>query len=202
MTIVRTPLQVRLRPLRGEDSELVRGWRNSPAVAAGMITNHTIGRLEHEAWLADVLAGADCRYWVICANGRPAGLAYLYDIAPVLRRCRWGFYNAEVGLRARGVAKSALASVLDLAFGELGMDAVDAEVLADNGASLAIHRRLGFRVLGSRSAPIRHAGRDVDVVTLALHAHDWQRRREGRGGVVGHDGAGHKSSSRGEDGVA
>ena len=166
-------LDVRLRRLRAGDSAMVRGWRNSPRVAADLITNHTISAEEHEAWLARVLDADDCRYWIVCLDDRPVGLASVVDIDRSEKRCRWGFYNAEVELRGRGIITAALTSVLDQVFGELGLDLVAAEVLASNAASLAIHRRLGFEIVEHVPDAVHRDGRDIDLVLLELTARAW-----------------------------
>jgi UDP-4-amino-4,6-dideoxy-N-acetyl-beta-L-altrosamine N-acetyltransferase len=166
-------LDVRLRRLRAGDSAMVRGWRNSPSVAAELITNHTIGVEEHEAWLRRVLGSDDCRYWIICLDDRPVGLASIVDIDRASKRCRWGFYNAAADVRGRGVITAALTLVLDHVFGELGLDVVAAEVLASNAASLAVHRRLGFEIVEHVPGAVHRGGRDIDVVLLELTAREW-----------------------------
>jgi UDP-4-amino-4,6-dideoxy-N-acetyl-beta-L-altrosamine N-acetyltransferase len=166
-------LDVSLRRLRAEDSAMVRRWRNSPRVAADLITNHTISAEEHEAWLRRVLDSDDCRYWIICLDDRPVGLASIVDIDPVEKSCRWGFYNAAVDLRGRGIVTAALTSVLEHVFDELGLEAVGAEMLASNAASLAVHRRLGFEIVERVPGAVHRDGRDIDLVLLNLTAHEW-----------------------------
>jgi UDP-4-amino-4,6-dideoxy-N-acetyl-beta-L-altrosamine N-acetyltransferase len=170
-------LDVRLRRLRAGDSAMVRSWRNSPRVADDLITNHTISAEEHEAWLRRVLDSDDCRYWIICVDDRPVGLASVVDIDRMEKRCRWGFYNAEVDLRGRGIVTAALTSVLDHIFGELGLDVVAAEVLASNAASLAVHHRLGFEIVERVPGAVHRDGRDVDLVLLKLTAREWHAGR-------------------------
>jgi UDP-4-amino-4,6-dideoxy-N-acetyl-beta-L-altrosamine N-acetyltransferase len=170
-------LDVRLRRLRAGDSAMVRSWRNSPRVAADLITNHTISAEEHEAWLQRVLDSDECRYWIICVADRPVGLASIVDIDHVEKRCRWGFYNADVDLRGRGVVTAALTWVLDHVFGELGLDVVAAEVLASNAASLAVHRRLGFEIVERVPDAVHHDGRDIELVLLQLTAREWHAAR-------------------------
>jgi UDP-4-amino-4,6-dideoxy-N-acetyl-beta-L-altrosamine N-acetyltransferase len=166
-------LDVRLRRLRAGDSAMVRGWRNSPRVSADLITNHPISVEEHGAWFRHVLDSDDCRYWIICLEDRPVGLASIVDIDRVSKRCRWGFYNAAIDLRGRGVITAALTLVLDNAFGELGLDVVAAEVLASNAASLAVHRRLGFEIVEHVPGAVHRNGRDIDLVVLELTARAW-----------------------------
>lgn len=159
---------------------MVRQWRNSPLVAVGMITNHTITVDEHQAWLRAVLTSTTSRHWVICAGGRPVGLVHLSAIDRVQRHCTWGFYNAVMDLRGHGVMVAALTGVLDHAFGELGMDVVNAEVLDGNDASLAVHRRLGFEVTDRRRGAVRRDATELDVIVLQLQSTDW-RERDRRG---------------------
>jgi len=142
-------------------------------VAADLITDHTISAEEHEAWLRRVLDSDDCRYWIICLDDRPVGLASIVDIDRVEKRCRWGFYNAAVELRGRGIVTAALTSVLDHAFDELRLDVVAAEVLASNAASLAVHRRLGFEIVERVPEAVPRDGRDIDLVLLELTARAW-----------------------------
>jgi len=166
-------LDVRLRRLRAGDSAMVRGWRNSPRVAAELITNHAISAEEHEAWFRRVLDADGCRYWIICLGDRPVGLASIVDIDRAQKRCRWGFYNAADDLRGRGIVTAALTSVLDHVFGELGLDVVAAEVLASNAASLAVHRRLGFEIVEHVPGAVHRDGRDIDLVLLELTSRAW-----------------------------
>jgi UDP-4-amino-4,6-dideoxy-N-acetyl-beta-L-altrosamine N-acetyltransferase len=175
-------LDVRLRRLRAGDSAMVRNWRNSPRVAADLITDHEISAEEHEAWLRRVLDSDDCRYWVICLGDRPVGLVSIVDIDRVQKSCRWGFYNAAVDLRGRGIVTAALTSVLDRAFGELRMDVVAAEVLASNAASLAVHRRLGFEIVERVPGAVHRDGRDIDLVRLKLTAREWHAAKAIAGG--------------------
>jgi UDP-4-amino-4,6-dideoxy-N-acetyl-beta-L-altrosamine N-acetyltransferase len=151
-------------------------------VAAALITNHEISAEEPEAWLRRVLDSDDCRYWVICADDRPVGLASIVDIDRVQKSCRWGFYNAAVDLRGRGIAIAALTSVLDHAFGELGLDVVAAEVLASNAASLAVHRRLGFEIVERVPGAVHRDGHDIDLMRLKLTAREWHAARAIAGG--------------------
>jgi UDP-4-amino-4,6-dideoxy-N-acetyl-beta-L-altrosamine N-acetyltransferase len=163
--------QLRLRRLRAEDSERVFRWRNSRQVAHGMLTQHQISQAEHSRWFAGVLRSARARYWVICAGDRPAGLAHLYEIDRERRACRWGFYIGEPDLRGRGIALAALVTLIDHAFGDLGLEVILADVLASNEASLGLHRRLGF---------VEHE-RGHRAILLRLDRDDWKRWKEGPG---------------------
>ncbi|MFE6287965.1 GNAT family N-acetyltransferase [Streptomyces sp. NPDC057877] len=75
--------------------------------------------------------------------------------------------------RGRGVASALLAALTD-STDRAGIWTVQSGIFPENAASLAVHRRAGFRVIGTRERIGRHHGRWRDVVLL-----------ERRSGVIG-----------------
>lgn len=167
-------LDARLRDLEAGDSGRLLAWRNLPEIRRWMYTDHEITAAEHARWFAGVFGDDSRRYWIIEVDGRPAGLTHLTGISPQHRRAAMGYYVAEPALRGRGVGAFAKFRAIEHAFGELGLDKLWAEALADNHASIALLESLGFR----REALLRHhvikAGAPVDVVGLGLLAGDWR----------------------------
>jgi len=70
-----------LRPLGPDDLELVRTWRNSPAVAQYMYTADPISAEQQQAWYARISHDATVQYWLIYHQSRPVGVANLYAIS-------------------------------------------------------------------------------------------------------------------------
>ena len=92
-----------LRDVRPDDMEMIRQWRNLPKVADYMFTDHVIGPEEHAAWFSRVLKDPTCKYWIIVCDGEDVGVANLYEIDPVNRRCYWAFYVASPNVRGKKV---------------------------------------------------------------------------------------------------
>ncbi|MET9296433.1 N-acetyltransferase family protein [Streptomyces sp. NPDC003077] len=67
--------------------------------------------------------------------------------------------------RGRGVASALLKALID-ATEEAGVWTVQAGIFPENAASLALHRRHGFRVVGTRERLGRHHGVWRDVVLV------------------------------------
>ena len=172
-------MSIVLRPLRAEDADQVRGWRNAPHVAAYMYTDHEVGAAEHARWLATVLAAPDCRYWIIVADDRPAGLASLTRIDRVNRRCEWGYYLGEPDLRGSGAGMAALYLLAQYTFETLGLNRLSGAALAENQAACGLYESMGFTCEGRLREYIWKNGRFQDVITFALLASAWPVARAG-----------------------
>lgn len=173
-----TPPQVRLRDVVAQDRDRLRLWRNQPNVAQWMYTDHEIGAVEHARWFAAALRDGTRRYWIIEADGRPVGLVNLYDIERAGQTAGFAYYLAEDAARGARVASRAGLQVLETAFGELGLQRLWAEALAENAASIGYLGSLGFAPVEVLKARTPKAGFSGDVVRLALAAEAWPAARE------------------------
>jgi UDP-4-amino-4,6-dideoxy-N-acetyl-beta-L-altrosamine N-acetyltransferase len=168
---------VNLRPLGLDDMTRVLAWRNLPEVATYMYTDHRISDAEHARWFATAMTDETKRYWIIELDGRPVGLANLYDISALHKRAYWAFYLADDGVRGKGVGSATERFVMRHVFAELGLDKLCCEVLATNDGVVKMHERYGFVVDGLLRRHVIKAGERVDVVTLSLLRDDWAASR-------------------------
>lgn len=166
------------RPLRAEDRDQLRAWRNLPEIAQWMYSDHEISADEHARWFAGALADPGRRYWIIEAKGRPVGLANLYDIDPVLSRASWAYYLADPAARGQGVGAFVEYWVIEQVFGEMGLSKLWCEVLIGNAPVWKLHESFGFQREVTHRAHIRKNGVATDVLGLGLLAGDWAVRRE------------------------
>ncbi len=97
---------VRLRPLGLDDLTRVLAWRNLPDVATYMYTDHRISDAEHARWFAGAMDDGTKRYWIIELEGRPVGLANLYDISTTHKRAYLALYLADGRVRGAGVGSA------------------------------------------------------------------------------------------------
>ena len=105
-----------------------------------------------EAMLADLLRKAEegtaLPRAILDDDGALAGRITLTGIEHgPYRNARVGYWVAAAA-NGRGLASRALAEVLDLAFGELGLHRVEASTLVDNLRSQAVLARNGFTRIG------------------------------------------------------
>jgi len=168
----------RLRPVELADAEALLRWRNAESNRPFMYNTAPIEMPEHMGWLARELANPDSRHLIFEHSASAVGYASLTDISERHRRCAWGF-NLTDTPQAKGSGARMLALVADYVFSELALEKICSEVLSFNGASLAVHQRLGFESEGLRR---RHIHRDdgvFDIHLFALFAEPWQQKRQG-----------------------
>jgi UDP-4-amino-4,6-dideoxy-N-acetyl-beta-L-altrosamine N-acetyltransferase len=170
--------QVRLRPLTAGDSDRLLAWRNAPEIARWMYSDHLITPEEHARWFAGALADPRRRYWVIEADGRPVGLANLYDLAPEHGRTSWAYYLADPSTRGQGIGAFVEYWVIEHVFGELALGKLWCEVLIGNEAVWRLHEGFGFQREALFREHVRKDGAPADVVGLGLLKADWAATRD------------------------
>ena len=174
-----------LRPVTPDDSERLYNWRRELEVDRWMADLPADSREGHALWFDTFLVDPDGRGWIITDNDQAAGLLTLTGLSGRHRRAAWGWYIGEPASRGRGAGRAAQALGLDIAFGELGLEKVWAEVLADNDTALKAQDAAGFRREGYLRRHILKHGRFRDVVLLAILADEWRARRAAvRGSLV------------------
>jgi L-amino acid N-acyltransferase YncA/DNA-binding transcriptional ArsR family regulator len=160
------PEDVRIEPLRPND------W---PAVAAiyaeGIATGNATFETAPPSWEHwDSSHLADHRLVARIGGDQHDGVVAWAALAPVSDRCVYGgvaensIYVAERA-RGLGVGRSLLTALVERAE-QADIWTVQTGVFPENTASLALHHRCGFRVVGVRERPGRLHGRWRDVVML------------------------------------
>jgi UDP-4-amino-4,6-dideoxy-N-acetyl-beta-L-altrosamine N-acetyltransferase len=167
-----------LRPLSSDNLELVRAWRNSPAVAQYMYTADLISAEQQQAWYARLSQDPTVQYWLIYYQDRPVGVTNLYAISQRNRSCYWAFYLGDENLHGSGIGAKVELAVLEYVFEELKLNKLACEVFVTNEKVVAMHEKFGFR----REAYFRqHIYKDkefIDVVGLAMLRREWQQVRD------------------------
>ena len=135
--------QANLRPASAADCDLIHAWRNHPSIRAMMFNPEPIPLPQHQAWFAQQLNNPAFKMYVYTLNDTPQGYGSLKRIAP--NEYEWGFYLAPDCPRGSGNGSALCNLLLQRAFGELGASIVHGQALAHNTASIALHRKLGFR---------------------------------------------------------
>ncbi|MGW0469493.1 N-acetyltransferase family protein [Streptomyces sp. NPDC003027] len=115
----------------------------------------------------DAAKSPEHRFTAVDGDGRVLGWV---AACPVSDRCAYaGVVEHSVyvdsGARGRGVASALLKALVD-STEAAGIWTVQSGIFPENTASLAVHERAGFRVIGTRERIGRHHGRWRDTVLV------------------------------------
>ena len=164
-----------LRPVEESEVEMMRLWRNAPAVRMYMYSTHEISREEHLAWWDRIRERTDCRYFIYEAGRQPLGVVGITQINQQNRNASWAFYAAPGAPRGTGSRMELMA--LDYAFSELHLNKLCCEVLATNQAVISLHQKFGFKVEGVLREQHRTENGFIDVYRFGILKHEWANIR-------------------------
>lgn len=150
-----------LRPATEMDKESVRVWRNHPLVRAVSLTRDVVSLEDHERYWASLQGNTTRRVFMYERRGVAAGVVTFFDItydsadATQGTACSamWGYYLDNTGLEQRGELLPAWIQIqreaVRYAFGEMGLDQLDGEVLDVNEAVRRMNTRNGFQEISA-----------------------------------------------------
>lgn len=166
-----------LRPLAEDDLSMIREWRNHPSVRANMFSSGLISETEHRAWFARLQIDPHA-HWYVHENraGIADGVVYFTGHDPAQRQAHWGFYLGSGAAPGSGALLGL--EGLDLAFSELELQKLNAEVLAHNERSIRFHQSLGFRLEGIVRDGHMSGSQVVDVIRYGLAESQWRSWRD------------------------
>lgn len=165
-----------LKPIAQSELELMRSWRNEPAVRKNMYTTHEISAEEHMSWWNRIQGQKDCEYFMYYREGSPEGVVGFTQIDSIQLHASWAFYAAPLAKKGTGGRMEYLA--LEHAFSALELRKLNCEVLSFNAAVIKLHKKFGFAEEGVFKAHHRFEGGWADIHRLAIFSEEWAVRRE------------------------
>lgn len=133
------------RGIAESDAQLIVQWRSNPNNYQWFFRQQPITKEEHLSWFANYLGDAS-RYdfMVISTEGAPIGTVGIANIEN--GSCEISYMIGDPDARGKGYATEAVRAMCDLAFQELRLHTVEARILPENEASLAVAHSAGFIV--------------------------------------------------------
>lgn len=166
-----------IREMTEADLATVLRWRNSDRIRKNMFFDEIITWENHCAWFNRLQENKQMKYFIVELQQRPIGLVNFTEINAKHHTCEWGFYLGETDVpRGSGTALGILG--LKVAFDNLNIRKVCAEVFAFNEASLKFHKRLGFAQEGCLSKHVFKNGHYEDIVLFACFSEQWNGIKE------------------------
>lgn len=165
-----------LRSIAVDELELMRAWRNEPAVRANMYTQHEISREEHLSWWEKTKVRRDQKYFMYEMAGAPVGIAAFTGIDIKSQNSAWAFYASPSAPKGTGSKMEFL--MLDHAFDDLKIHKLYCEVLAFNTSVIKLHQKFGFSIEGVFRQQHKVNDNFVDIYRLGILASEWKEYRQ------------------------
>lgn len=165
-----------LRAIADDELELMREWRNEPAVRGNMYTQHEISHEEHMAWWCKTRTRSDQKYFMYEVAGAPAGIAAFTGIDIQNKNSAWAFYASPLAPKGTGSKMEFL--MLEHAFSNLQLHKLFCEVLAFNVPVINLHKKFGFKVEGIFRGQHKVDGEFIDIYRLGIMANEWRELRQ------------------------
>lgn len=154
-----------IRTARLTDAEAIRGIYNRAILTVATFDLEPRSLDEQQQWLA-LRSGAHIAL-VADDNGTLAGFASLspYRDRPAYRTTVENSVYVDESYQGKGVGKQLMTELVDTAR-DHGFHSMIARIVSSNAASIALHRAVGFEIVGVEKEVGRKLGRWLDVVVM------------------------------------
>ncbi|MDP5029279.1 GNAT family N-acetyltransferase [Paraglaciecola sp.] len=165
--------QVFLDSVTEQELELIRQWRNDPAVSQFMLSQQLIDKEQQQAWFKKISNDSSQQHFMIRYKDQNIGVANIkacYQGETLLnsRAIEPGLYIADERYRSNILAFAPTLLLNDYCFDVLGTACLKACVKADNQAALHYNSKLGYQI-----------EKQADLVEIVLYKDDYQRQSQG-----------------------
>lgn len=153
---------VRIRPLKRQDIEYLRQWRNAPGLSRYLSEIPYITPDMQQAWFDRYLYDADVLFFSVVMKecDMTVGSIALYGIKD--GRCEVGrIVIGEPSAHGQGIGYRALLLAIAIAVNKLGVRKVRLDVHVDNVPARRIYDKAGFQVTGSH--PFARGGEELEM---------------------------------------
>lgn len=167
-----------LSPIEESHLELIRTWRTSEQISKYMYTTPDITPEQQKQWFARIQNDSTSKYWLISYEGKPLGVASLYDIKANFKQCYWAFYLGDSSIRGKGVGSKVEFQVCEYVFDVLGYNKLLCEVFVWNESVIKLHEKFGFRRESYFRQHVLKDGEWIDAVGLAMLKQEWEQVKD------------------------
>ena len=134
-----------LRPMTGEDTDLIVKWRNEDFVRKNFIYQKPFTREGHLNWVETMVKTGKVVQFIICTNeNKPVGSVYSRDIDETHHKAEYGIFIGEREALSKGYGTEAAKLMIRYAFEERKLHKLMLRVLAGNDRAKKSYENAGF----------------------------------------------------------
>ena len=159
-----------LRPTTEEDTDRVLEMRNAEYVKKNFYYRKDITREEHLNFYHKKCETGIVFHFVVIdkSSDEIVGVVYLQRYEEDKKAMESGLFFSESLPQGKGYATEGYRLLADFAFNELPLERLFASVISYNKASLRLHEKIGYKIIGSENVNIIPTGEEVEGIRLEL----------------------------------
>nr|WP_227981295.1 GNAT family protein [Agarivorans sp. B2Z047] len=138
-----------LRDIMPSDLEMLRQWRNDPAIRLNMCNNSEISTKQQLAWYTHISEQTKHKHFVAEYCNNAIGYVNLKLVNKGVYEA--GLYMGEPKYRGSFLSFLMAMAQLDYAFDVLNANVIEAQVLISNQAAIRFNQKLGYQQKGLES---------------------------------------------------
>lgn len=159
---------ISLRSIQMSDAEVLMELNNNSEVSNLVVGNGTVVNIEQQMkWMSNLNNEKNTKRWMIDYAGQAVGTVFLSSVD-------YTNHTANVNIKllpsfqGKGIAKNAIAKVCSIAFYEMNLFCVTANVLDFNISSQMLFRKSGFHEDGILRSRVIKNGKRCDLIAFSL----------------------------------
>lgn len=160
-------LAVELRPICQDDAPILMELNNNKEIAGFVVGNpQTVSLQQQLLWMEKIKSETDTVRLMIVFEGKAVGTIIISSIDQANAS---GNMNIKLlpEYQGKGIAKKALLKACDLAFDDLKLFCLTANILSYNAASCGLFKSVGFRQDGVLRSRIVKNGKRFDLLAFS-----------------------------------
>lgn len=166
--------EILLKPTTLADIDNIMTWVNDPEIAEYFASLGNITREQETIYLEKMLASGNDRFYSVFIDGIYAGQCSLNQIYWPARNARL-FIVLKKEFHGRGLAREAIAAILQIAFEELKLNKVWLIVREENKKGRHIYRKAGFETEGVLREEYYVKSAFINMVRMAILAKEYRQ---------------------------
>lgn len=161
-------IDINLRPICINDAEVLMELNNNSDVSSKVVGNGNVVTIEQQLnWMTNLANEKSTKRWMIDYKDEAVGTVFLSSLDYINHT---GNVNIKLlpTFHGKGIAKSAIAKVCDIAFNEMDLFCITANVLDFNLSSQMLFRKMGFHEDGILRSRVVKNGKRCDLIAFSL----------------------------------
>lgn len=171
-------MATKLRPIKGQDLELIMNWRMRPDITKYMNTDPVLTLETQKQWLKNINKDVSCKYWLIQVDEVPAGIINICNIDCEEKTCEWGYYIGENKVRSLKLALNLEWNLYHYVFDILNFKRLYSRTFEENKGVIKLHVACGSRIEKVLKNFIYKNGKTYHIVEMAVTQEEWNEKKK------------------------